>query len=155
MKKTILTLAALLFLSVTAAQVTAIQSANQSELKEFKEVYNNQTDQVPSFVGKIIGGERVNMKLEVNGSNETLGVAFKELKIENITKSGVDNPTMEVWTDQETVSSVIESESKYEAIRQELDEKDIEYGTTTVKAGVKVSIIETLNNLASMIGLNF
>lgn len=155
MKKTILTLAALFFVSVTAAQVTAIQSAGQSELEEFKEVYNNQTDQVPGFVGKIVGGERVNMKLEVNGSNETLGVAFNELKIENISKSGVEDPTMEVWTDQETISSVIESESKYEAIRQELDENDIEYRTTTVKAGVKVKIMETLNNLASMIGLSF
>lgn len=134
----------------TAAALTLPE---QDQLQKFKETYNNQTEEVPRFVGNIVGGERVNFKLEVDDSNKTLGAAFDGVEIENISRSGVKDPTLVVWTDNKTVSTVLESEEVYSALRQELEEDNIGYETRSTTAGIKVTVLETISGIADFIGL--
>ncbi|MFB6158608.1 MAG: hypothetical protein ABEJ95_03000 [Candidatus Nanohalobium sp.] len=129
-------------------------AVTETELQQFKQSYNQQTEQVPSFVGEIVGGEKISFKMEVNGENQTLGVAFEGVKISNITRKEFDKPTLKVWTRQETVTAVINSENSYATLQQKLDEKKIQYKATNMETGLKVMIFDTLRNLADMIGLN-
>jgi hypothetical protein len=150
MKKLVIT-AALIILVAPAVS----QSLNSTELNQFKETYNNQSSEVPDFVGTIVGGERINMKLERNGTNETVGVAFEGVEISDINASGVEDPTMNIWTDQETVSTVLNSSSKYDTLQEKLEENEIEYETTNLGTSIKVTVLETLQDLADFFGLEF
>jgi hypothetical protein len=150
MKKLVISTALILLVAPAVSQ-----SLNSAELQQFKETYNNQSSEVPDFVGTIVGGERINMKLERNGTNETLGVAFDGVEISDINASGVDEPTMKIWTDQDTVSTVLNSSSKYDILQEKLEENEIQYETTTLGASIKVTVLETLQDLADFFGLEF
>ncbi|MEF8880688.1 MAG: hypothetical protein V5A72_02575 [Candidatus Nanohaloarchaea archaeon] len=152
MKKTLLTFALILLVAPALSQ-NSIESVNQNELDQFKEAYNNQTSEVPDFVGSIVGGERINLKLDVNGTNQTLGAAFDGIEITNISKDGINEPTMEVWTDQGDIQDIVESQNRYQALEQKLDNEEIDYKTTTIGAGIKMTIVDTIQNVVSFIGL--
>ena len=152
MKKTAVLLALLAFTAVLSAQTVP---ETDSRLEEFKEAYNNQTEQVPGFVGNIVGGETVNVNFQSNESSESLGVKFDGVTIQNISADGYGNYTVEVNVTETAVTSVANSEQPYQELRNQLDEENIEYETKTVSSGVKLKIFETLGNLASMIGLSF
>jgi len=146
--KVLVTLVLLLIGSTAAATIP-----DSGELEQIKNEYNQQSSEVPSFVGTIVGGEKVNFKLEANNTNETVGVSFDGVEIANITRDGFDEPTLEVWSDQQTVTTVIESDSKYETLREKLDENEIQYEAKSTKSSIMVTIFDTLNGLADMIGL--
>lgn len=134
----------------------AAQTVPDSEgLQSFKQAYNEQTDEVPGFVGEIVGGERVNFEVETNSTNQTIGVAFEGVEISNVTEEGFEDPTLEVSTDQDTITAVVNSEDKYQVLQAELDEGDIEYRANTVGAGVKVAVMDTLKGIADFLGLEF
>lgn len=152
MKKTVILLTLLAFATVVSAQTVP---ESESGLQEFKQAYNNQSSEVPGFVGNIVGGETVNINFQSSEANETLGAKFNGIEIENISLEGFDDYTLEVNVTEEAISAVSQSEQPYSELRDQLDSENIEYETTSVSAGVKVTIFETLGNLASMIGLNF
>jgi hypothetical protein len=152
MRKLLVTLVAAVFLASTgAAQMT------DDELQDFKQTYNNQTGKIPGFVGSIVGGEDINVYINSSESNSsyTVAAAMKGLKIENISSTAFENPSMKVYTDDDTVSTVLKSNSTYDQVRQELDEKDITYESTTTGGKVKFSIFRGLGSLANLFGLNF
>ena len=144
--------AALILLFVASA---ASLNVSSSELQTLKENYNNQSSEIPSFVGNIVGGERINLNLETNKTNETIGVSFEGVNISNVSKEGLENPTMKVWTDDETVSTILTSSDKYGTLEEKLNKNEIKYESTTVEAGIKLTIMSTLQDLASFIGLEF
>ncbi len=147
------------FLAVPLILFTALGTAqplsSSESLQSFKAAYNNQTGPVPDFLGNIAGGERVNFKVATNSTNQTIGLAFEGVKISNISEEGFEHSTLKVFTDQETIKTVMNSENKYQAVQAELEEGDIKYNATTVGAGIKVSIVETLRGIADSMGLNF
>jgi hypothetical protein len=126
------------------------QSLQDENLKEFKQAYNDQSSQVPGFLGEIIGGERINVKLEVNSSNKTMGASFEGVEIDKISSDGIKDPTIEAWTDQETVKEIAESEQKYDTLQKKLDKKEINYKTTTLGAAAKVKTLEIVNEVVSL-----
>ena len=151
MKKLSILLVFLGFAAAASAQTVPVDG----HFEEFRQNYNNQTDEVPGFVGSIVGGETVNVNFQDNNSTETVGVKFEVVEIQNISDSGYGNFTLEVNVTETAVESVIDSEQPYQELRNQLDEENIEYETKTVSSGVKLKIFETLGNLASMIGLSF
>ena len=78
MKRLILTLVALSFVTAVTAQPLP---TNQENLDTFKESYNSQSSKVPSFVGNIVGGETVNFNFKSNTSTQTIGVKFDGVEI--------------------------------------------------------------------------
>jgi len=153
MKKTILTLTLIAFATTALAQTVP---QDGSQLETFKEAYNNQTEQVPGFVGNIVGGETINLRFKENSTTEkTIGAEFEGVKIENISESSLNDPTMKVNVTRTAVESMVESGQPYEELRTQLDENNIEYEATNTGAGIKLKVVETLGNLASMVGLSF
>jgi hypothetical protein len=149
--KEILAVLTLLLVGLGAGQTVP----GSEGLQSFKQAYNDQTDEVPGFVGDIVGGERVNFRVETNSTNQTIGVAFEGVEISNVTEEGFEDPTLEVSTDQDTITAVVNSEDKYQVLQAELEEGDIEYQANTVGAGVKITIMDTLKGIADFLGLEF
>jgi len=149
MKKTVVALMILLFAAVAVGQPVP----EGENLEEVKEAYNNQSSKVPGFVGNIVGGETVNINLKSNQSSETIGAEFKGVEIENISESRYEDYTLEVNVTDTAIKTVVESEQPFKELRNQLQSENIEYETRSVSAGIKVKIFETLNSLASMIGL--
>jgi len=149
MKKTVVALMILLFAAVAVGQPVP----EGENLEEVKEAYNNQSSKVPGFVGNIVGGETVNINLKSNQSSETIGAEFKGVEIENISESRYEDYTLEVNVTDTAIKTVVESEQPFKELRNQLQSENIEYETRSVSAGIKVKIFETLNSLASIIGL--
>jgi len=149
MKKTVVALMILLFAAVAVGQPVP----EGENLEEVKEAYNNQSSKVPGFVGNIVGGETVNINLKSNQSSETIGAEFKGVEIENISESRYEDYTLEVNVTDTAIKTVVESEQPFKELRNQLQSENIEYETRSVSAGIKVKIFDTLNSLASIIGL--
>lgn len=148
MKKLVLILS-ILFLTGT---VTAI---SQAQLEEFKDNYNNQSSEVPSFAENIVGGEKINVHIERNNSDEIIGADMDGVKVVNITKGGFADETMNVNTDEDTVQTVLDSDDPFDQVRTELDQNDIEYNSTTTGGKIKLTVLSSLSGLADMLGLSF
>lgn len=142
-------------LVLLVSSTAAVEIPDSEGLEQLKNEYNRQSGEVPSFVGSIVGGERVNFRVETNSSNQTVGVAFEGVEISNISADGFEDPTLKVSTDEETITTVLESEDKYSTLEQKLDENEIQYQATTTGSTVKVIIFDTLRKIADMIGLSF
>jgi len=151
MKKTTVLLT--IFLALTVAG--SAQSYNDSGLENFKEAYNNQSSQVPGFIGNIIGGEDVEINLKSGNETETIGAKFDGVEIEKISEDGLENPTMQVNVSENAIQSVVSSDKPYQELQNQLEAEEISYETTSTIAGIKLKIFETLGSLASMIGLSF
>ena len=124
-------------------------------LENFKKAYNNQSSEVPDFVGNIVGGETININFKTNTTSETIGAEFEGVKIENISQDRYEDYTLEVNVTDTAIKSVVNSEQPYKELRNQLQSENIDYETKSISAGIKVKIFETLNGLASMIGLSF
>ena len=148
MKKLSCLTAVLLFVGASTA-------VTQSQLDSFKDNYNNQTDKVPSIVGNIVGGERLNVHIDRNGSKEVVGADMKGLKITNISKGGFEDETMNVYSDENTVETVLGSDAPFDQVKQELNENDITYNSTTTGGKMKITVFKSLSGLANFFGLSF
>lgn len=148
MKKTVL-LATLILLTGTVSAVS------QSELKDFQETYNNQTSEVPSVVGSIVGGETVNVEINRSNGTEKVGAKMEGLEMTEIEKGGFEDNTMNVYTDEETVQTILDSEDPFEQVKDELNSDDIEYDSTTTGGKVKLTVFDGLRSLAGIVGFSF
>lgn len=148
-------LAFLMVLLFAVGSATAVKVPDSQGLQDIKKEYNRQSDEVPGFVGNIVGGERVNIRLETDSGNKTVGVSFEGVEISEIKRDGFENPTLRVWSDEKTVSTIMDSDNKYETLQKKLNENEIHYKATTVGSGIKVVIFDTLRGIADLVGISF
>lgn len=131
----------------------AFEIPDSEGLKEIKGEYNNQSDKVPGFVSTIVGGEKLNFRVENGTTNETVGIAFEGKEITTIRRGGIKDPTIEAWTDNETLNLVVESDDKYSELQEALNENEINYEANNLGTKVKIVIFNTLRNIANALGL--
>lgn len=125
-KKPALLLAMLFLVStVTAATATGeiVENNDKAELQKLKNVYNNNTDKVPGAVKSLIGGQRINLHIE----DQTYSMEMKKAKIESLEKGELENPSLEVWADQEDVEQLNNSDNPGQELRKKLNNGDIKY----------------------------
>lgn len=148
MKKLALVLS-IIFIAGSTAALT------QSELDQFKDKYNNQTSEVPSIVGSIVGGERLNVHVNNSNGTEVIGADMDGVEINSLTKGGFENQTMNVYTNEDTVEGILESDDPFDQVTAELDAKNITYDSTTTGGKVKITVFKSLKGLANLFGLSF
>jgi len=148
MKKLLVLLTVLMF-------TTSASALTQAQLEDFKQSYNNQTDQVPGFAGSIVGGETVNVEINRTNSTETVGAKMDGVEIGEIQDEGYENNTMVVETDGDTFETILSSNAPFDQIQTELDENDIDYSSETVGGSVKLTVFKGLKGVADTLGLQF
>lgn len=105
------------------------------ELKPYVETYNQKIGEVPNFLKMLFRNARINVYID---DKETLGIITKNDKITKFVQGEIENPTMKMYTDPETIYKVMEDPS---FALEALNEGKIRYKGVGITNQVKVIII--------------
>lgn len=137
MKKLVLVL-------VTLFSITAVSGITASEIPEEPsdqqinravEVYNNNTEKVPSFVGSLVGGQDINLQYEDN----SYGVKMNNMRIDEV-REPFNESTLKVWVEREDIVEVANSTSPRQELRKKLDNGEIRYEERGIVNKIKFSV---------------
>ncbi len=95
---------------------------DQEKIKEFVDSYNRKTDKVPLILKKLLGNERVNIKInQNNGSVLRIGYETKNVRIIRVVDGGFRNPTINVIATQNAIDRIDNSPDPIETFQKERD----------------------------------
>lgn len=133
--------------------VTFSAGYTDGELEKFRENYNSQSSEVPGFVGSIVDGERINIRINGSEDTEKIGAVMNGVKIKEIDNNTVENPSLKVYAERDALETIKSSTNKYGQLRKEMDQSDISYETTNLVSGIKMTVANTLAGIGDMLGL--
>ncbi|MFB6115912.1 MAG: hypothetical protein ABEK10_00210 [Candidatus Nanosalina sp.] len=153
--KAMLSLTLLVFISFSAAQISGQKELRQPDLQprqlnltELKQKYNARSDQIPGFVGSIIGDQTITVNLTGLETGEKLlkkdiiGVKTNGVKTEEIQWGAMKNPTLKVWIDESDVQKLTQSKNPQKALKEMLKTQEIRYETYTLGNKIKMGIMQ-------------
>lgn len=147
-RKTFAALTCLIMFTAAASALT------QSQVENYTETYNQQTSEIPAWLGNIIGGERINLMLESNNTTHKAYVEMSGLTISKAINDTSENATLEVNAERSAVTAVASSDQPFEELKQKLNEESISYETYSTSSEVKITIARSLADLASIFGID-
>ncbi|WP_414837267.1 hypothetical protein ACK3SF_03290 [Candidatus Nanosalina sp. VS9-1] len=126
---------------------TSGNSSSGVELDVLKQVFNDNSDQLPSFAASLIGDQtvRVNMSgIDDEGLLEENSLSFRTSgrNITEIKWGSYNGTTLEISITQENLERLMESEQPVVEASQMLKNGDIEYETYTFTNSIKFGILE-------------
>lgn len=130
--------------SGTEAVTTVSQHVNLSELQES---YNSRSDQIPGFVGSIIGDQTITVNLSELETGEKvlkediIGVKTNGVRTEDIQWGAMDDPSLKIWITQENIEQLREAENTQKTLKQMFKNKEIRYETYTLGTSIKMGIM--------------
>lgn len=113
------------------------EAQTPAQLQGVKETVNANTARVPGIVKSVIGGQKANIHLSSNGTEKSYRVKVENARVTTLARGEWDNPSLDVWTDRETVEDIMESNSTAAAFRQKLKSGDIKYEEHGVLNNIK------------------
>ena len=146
-RKAIITAISLTLLITPMATAAEIQ-INQDSLSEYKEIANQNSDQLPNFVKDLIGDQDINIYIDRNQSESyNISLQMNGTKIEGIDNQSLEKPDLEVWTSTKVISNISESDQPVERMRNAIDEEEIKYQANDTWTKIKIFFAETFMNL--------
>lgn len=150
MKKTALTLALTLFIAGATAQSTSFEELNSSDLENYQEQINAQSDQLPGFLSSLIGDQTININIESGDTDISVGAVMNGTKVEQLQMGGYENATFRVNTSEKQIRKITESEEPIRTLNTKLENGEIEYGTEGALNSLKTFIAEQLLTVVSL-----
>lgn len=154
-RETVVVTAFLLLTSISLAQSTAEKTIREPDLgqshvnlTELKQSYNSRSDQIPGFVGSIIGDQTITVNLtgletgEEMLKKDLIGVETNGVKTEEIKWGAMEEPTLEIWVDESDVEKLSQAENPQQTLKKMLKTKEIRYETHTLGNSIKMGIME-------------
>lgn len=111
--------------------------------EDINPVTDELAEEVPMGVVSFLTDNRVNIQVD----NTTLGVEVESLNITQVESGGIENPTLEIETEEETVLEVMESEDPVDALREKYHGEGIEVEAHSAGNRIKLAVA----NIASRI----
>jgi len=143
--KILVSLLVFMSIGVSAQQVEA-QEVQTQDIEQAVEVYNSNTDRVPSFMSSLIGDQTINVHID----NKTFGIEMDGKEISRAEKSALEDPTLEVYASTEEVESIASSEEPVKQLNQRLKNGSIEYETKGTVNSAKFFIFEKILSFGSL-----
>jgi hypothetical protein len=103
-------------------------------------VNKSQGKDLPGSIASIFANERINIYVKEGAGTENYGVVTKDKKIIEAKVGLLENPTMNVYTDAETLDLLLNSGSE-EALLKAFDEKKITYEGVGVVSSIKLFFV--------------
>ncbi|MBW2992801.1 thrombospondin type 3 repeat-containing protein [Candidatus Woesearchaeota archaeon] len=100
---------------------------DESELQQHIDTYNANLDNLPESLKGLIGNERVNIYIAVNGDEIVYGAVTKDAKITEYKEGGIEKPTIKVYTTDKTIRKIINSSNPVSAVTKAIKSKEIKY----------------------------
>lgn len=126
--------------SPTGNVVMDISKMNSSDLDMIKEQFNLNLDQVPRFVKSMFGNERMNIFINTGEGEREFYVVTKKGSILELKEGSLDDPSLDMWSDQETIDRISESENPTTELRSALKSKEIRYETHAVPTKIRMGL---------------
>lgn len=136
--------AAVVILSAFSGAVNYDNSATQEVIEnaeDYVEVYNENLESVPNPIQSLVSGEKVNLYIETEAGNRSLGAVMEDAKIEDPKGEGVDTPTLEIYTDIDTTEKILKSENVSQTALDAYNEKEIRYRTDELGTRIKMALV--------------
>ena len=137
MKKIILLVLCFLFVAAFAVEIENIKGEEVTEehLQMFKTEYNSNIDQIPGIAISLFGNEKMNLYVE--GETKIVYMFMNEGYITNIGFGEVQDKTMNVYTDEDTIKKIMEGNMGF---ADALQQGKIRYEGVDIISGIKVGI---------------
>ncbi len=128
----------LLLLSAFALQENAVSlSTHVSDIKA--QVVGKELAGAP---GSLFGNERINVHVALDsGKEHVVGVVTKNKKVELIDEKELDNPTLNVYTSESVIRTIVVSHDQLGALQQALQDKTITYTAVGFFNKIKFSFV--------------
>ena len=111
------------------------------DLDKIKNTVNENADKIPNFIKTVFGNENINIKLTTNeGTVVDLWVKTQNAKIVSLDYGELDNPTIIVYTSEDTLNRIAKSEKPTDELLYAMNSGEIRYETKTVTSGIRASI---------------
>ncbi len=104
-----------------------LENTTEEELEEVRQAFNQNNDQLPGFAGDLIGGQRVNVYIETNESEEEFRAELEGTRITALEEDEWEDPSLEVRTDTSTITEIVNAEQPVPALKASIDSGDITY----------------------------
>ena len=144
MKRKLMITAISLALFMAPAATAAEFDLDQESLKDYKEIANNHSDELPDFVKDLVGDQDINIYIDRNQSESyNLSFQINGTEIETIDNQSIEQADLEVWTSTEIIQNISESDQPVEQMRTAIDEEEIEYQANDTWTRIKVFFAET------------
>src|SRR3989338_7194749 len=83
---------------------------------------------IPGIAGTLIGNQRINIHVGISDNEQiVLGIVTEDKTIKSIAIAEVKGPTLEVYTTEQTVKKVLNSENPIGQLKKSLSGKEITY----------------------------
>mgnify|MGYP006284777133 FL=1 len=135
MKRIIITLMFILLAQFCYADLS-------EELNNLKDNYNNNYE-APGIVKSLFGNEKIN--LYITDINATFKVTTEKAKITELEEGILEDHTLDVYTTEESIKKVIESDEPFEELIASIENKDITYKAATLISKIKYGIASFLS----------
>ncbi len=122
------------FALVENSSPLSIQTAELKSQVEGKELIG--------LSAKLFGNEKVNVYVTADdGSQFIVGVETKDKKVVLVTESGVEKPTLRVYTSEKVIREIMAAHEPLTALQQALQEEKITYNAVGIFNKIKFSFI--------------
>lgn len=138
------------FVSAETAELTEsdFEKMHDSlDLTELQQSINSNQDEIPGFAASIIGDHRINIYFQE--TDQTYSAVMNGTEVESLERSEVDEHTLEIYINEESLEALISSEQPFSELKEQLDKGGIEYEAVSRTDTVKMLITETVIDLVS------
>lgn len=126
-RRAIITAISLALFMAPAATAAEFES-NPDNLTEYKDLVNENFEQLPDFVKNLVGDQNINIYIDRNQSESyNLSLQMNGTQVESINNKSLEQPNIEVWTSTEIIENITESDQPAKQMGSAIDEEKIEY----------------------------
>lgn len=150
MKKTALALSLLFLTAGATAQSFNLSNLESDNLDQYQDEINTYSDEVPNFLESLIGDQTINVNIESNNTESSVGVIMNGTTVEDMQLGGYENATFRVNTSQKQVNNITTSDNPIQNLNNKLENGEIEYGTEGAINSLKTFIAEQLLMMVSL-----
>ena len=109
-----------------------------------------QGQELPSFLKTWFSNERINIHIALaNGGETVFGIVITDGKIASSVYEAIENPTVDIYTDEQTVLESQSSNNPLQMLTKALDEKRITFKATSFFGKMKWGMAKTFLGIAS------
>lgn len=129
---------------VEAPENTSIEQAlkQTDQIEENLDEINDQIqDNIPETLRKLVLGDRVNFKVD----NTTIGLKSNSSGITGVEQGGVEDPTLEISMQEDTIRQTLESENSAQAFRQAYESEGVQVEAYSLRNKIIFGAIDLAN----------
>jgi hypothetical protein len=112
---------------------------------------NMYAEDVPQFLGSLIGDQTINARIEANNTTEEVGVKMNGTNIQEIQMETYSDATLELNTSEKQIRNITKSDQPIQLLNQKLKNGEIEYDSNGAVNSLRTYIAEQLLSLSSLI----